>query len=141
MPQLDAFDIEPEDTAAKMELFRAFSRQVLYMALFDNDDHGLSIIDEAPADPEQPSAEAETEATADNAEALRNFSRYLYRQMAGDFESPDELSVAEWAELAHDVLTEPEPQTDLPRLAGKIYDLLKQELRLQRERRVGRRSW
>ena len=141
MPQLEASDIDSVDAEAKMDLFRSFSRRVLYLALFDNQERGLSIIDEGPTEAGAIPPEDEAEDTEGGSDTLREFSRYLYRQMADDFASPGDLSVNEWAELAQDVLAKPEPQTNVSMLAGKIYDLLRQEIRLQRERQIRRKAW
>lgn len=138
MPQFEDLDVDPEDDAEKLAAFKRYSRQVLLMALFENDSLGFSVFSQTAGEPfeESPDASPESQKT------LRDFSHYLFSQMVNEFPAPDELTLDEWLELAHEMTkAEPSPPPELPALAKKIYQLLRQELRLQIERQIRQKSW
>lgn len=167
MPTLNELDIEPNDSGAVLDAFRTLSRQVLYMALFDNEALNFSVFEETEEMPEpdedfeekagrENETEEEEEGEGEGGEEdedlegdldpedikrLRAFSHYLYEEMADDLPPPEELSVDEWAILAQEVLAEPDMKRLLPALASKVYRLLKQEIRLERERQNRPKSW
>jgi hypothetical protein len=122
---LQTSENDASSTGAELAEFRNLSRQMLYMALFDNEALGLAIL---------------TGDTSESAGLLARFSRYLYDQMADQFLSPDELTIDQWTDMAGQVAQQNE-QTDVDysALADQLYRLLKRELRLEQERVARRR--
>lgn len=113
-----------EDDEEKLAAFRQFSRQVLLMALFEDDNL----------------ASEDDEANPATTAPFAAFSRYLLAQQPAEFGSPEELSAAAWANMASQ-LTGAASMPDLPALAKTIYQLLKQELLIQNERQIRRKPW
>jgi hypothetical protein len=130
MPSLDELDIDPTDIVAKLDAFRTFSRQVIYMTLLDNEELEISVFEEESSIEEVVADEDE----AARLKLLSAFGEYIFEQIADDLPPPDELSIDEWVILAEEVLAPPNLRTYLPVLARKLYSLLRQELRVERER-------
>lgn len=162
MPTFEDLDIEPDDDYEdKLEAFDAYSRQVLYMAFLDNEDLGINLLEEAEDegtldidDDEEGSGAYSRLINEDDAgdesdedeedipfEQLRPFGRYFLEQMDEELPPPDELTVEEWTMLAEEMVTRPDKEKNLIRLADKVYALLKEELRVERERSVRAKSW
>ncbi len=140
MPQFEDLDVDPNDEEEKLEAFQLFSRQMLLMALFENEEQDFSVFDEE-TETDFESDTDETEEDARQQKTTRAFSRYLFEQMAEDFPDPDDLTVEEWSELAEEMTAPAAPQQNLPALAQRIYRLLKQELIVERERQTRYNPW
>jgi hypothetical protein len=136
MPSLDDFDIDLTDNEEVLDTFRTVSRQVFYMTLFENEALDISWFEE-----EEEGTVGEEEGEEETAKPLRSFSHYLFQKMGEDFLPPEDLSVDEWVELAEEVMAQLEPKMNLPALAGKVYNLLKQEVRIERERQIQHKAW
>lgn len=127
-------DVEGSSTDSEdLAEFRNLSRQILYMALFDNVALGLSVFeggDEGGA----------ADAGDSNLRKLSHFSRYLYGQMADEFPAPDDLTVEAWVDMAEQVTGQTDQEEiDYAALADRLYRALRRELRIEQERLARRR--
>jgi hypothetical protein len=119
--------------SADLTEFRNLSRQMLYMALFDNVALRLSVFGG--------SDEGEAAGVEDsNLRMLSRFSRYLYGQMADELPAPDDLTIEAWAAMAGQVTGQTDQEeVDPATLADRLYRILKRELRIEQERLARRR--
>jgi hypothetical protein len=130
MPSLADMDLELADREEILAAFQNISRQMFYMALFDNETRALDLFNEGTGGDEEITGSP-----------LHAFSRYLFQNMSGNFPLPEELTLEEWVELAEEIRQKLAPEVDVPALAQKIYSLLKQEIKTERERQIRLKSW
>jgi hypothetical protein len=130
MPSLAELGLDLTDREEVLNTFQIISRQVFYMALFENEDMALNFFEEEP-----------TEEDENSSSPLHAFSQHLFQTMSENFLPPEDLTLEEWAKLAEEVKRELTPETNLPALAQKIYHLLRQEIKIERERQIRAKSW
>lgn len=149
MTLFEDLNIDPDDNAEKLAAFQQFSRQMLYMVLFQNEALQFSVFEEdlSGTDLSQEAGAGQGGSPGDDSELkqqqiLKELGRYLHSQMLDEFDDPDQFSIDEWVEMARQVQTKPkDQQKDLRVLSLEIYRLLKQELTLERERQIRSNTW
>lgn len=149
MTLFEELNVDPENSEEKLASFRQFSRNMLYMALFQNEALDFSVFEGDSADSNSgpnagnlPGADSNPDTAQRQQQLLMALARHLHSQMLDEFDDPEQFSIEAWVELAQQLQPRPKNnEKDLTALSLKIYRLLKQQLTLERERQIRGSAW